>query len=334
MISGLRLRANSFRYFKSLFPMEKFTFTVTEEEAGIPLKKLIRAKYHFSSRLMTKIKYQDLLMLNGKRVPGYFIAEVGDTVTVSIPDEISGFEPEDISISVIYEDDDLLIINKQRGVTCHPTKGHPNHTMANGIMKYMLDTDQSFKIRFVNRLDMDTSGVLVIAKNSHAQAELNKQMMNDLTEKKYYLLVHGKFSLESISDIQGVTVSDEEALIDLPIGRPYEDSKKRAVLSEDMEAAYPSRTIIKLIEVYDEVSLLEAKLLTGRTHQIRVHLSHLGYPLVGDELYGNKDLDVKYSNITGQALHAYSFGCYHPISGEWMEFTAPPPLSIFPEAIS
>ena len=295
--------------------MEKFTFVLSEEEAGIPLKKVIKAKYHFSSRLMTKIKYQDLLMLNGEPVPGYKTGNTGDTVTVSIPDEVSHFEPQDIPLDIIYEDDDLLVINKQPGVTCHPTKGHKDQTIANGAMKYMQDTGQSFKIRFINRLDMDTSGVLMLGKNSFVQAELIKQMDNDITEKKYLALVSG-------------IVEEDEFLIDLPIGRPAPGTVNRMVVSTDSPEGYPSKTVVKVLNRFpnsklDDVTLVELKLLTGRTHQIRVHMSHIGYPLLGDALYGGPT-----DSFQRQALHALSFSCFHPIKKEKMEFIAPLPQDI------
>ncbi|MBO4235770.1 MAG: RluA family pseudouridine synthase, partial [Firmicutes bacterium] len=187
--------------------MEKLSFIVSAEEAGSQAKKLIRSKFRLSSRMMTKIKYGDLISVNGENQPGYFVLSEGDNVIVSIPDEKSQFTPEDIPISPLYEDDDFLIINKQAGITVHPTKGHPDHTMANGIMKYMIDTNQSFKVRFVNRLDMDTSGVLVVAKNSMVQADLNRQMMDGRTTKEYLAIVSGN-------------VAEDHFTIDLPIGDP------------------------------------------------------------------------------------------------------------------
>lgn len=307
--------------------MEKFTFIVSEEEAGLPLKKIIRSKYHFSSRLMTKIKYQNLLMLNGETVPGYAQASTGDMVTVSIPDEKSHFEPEDIPIDVLYEDQDLLIINKQAGVTCHPTKGHPNHTMANGLTKYMEDQNSYFKIRFVNRLDMDTSGVLLIGKNGYAQAELNKQMSLGLTEKKYKAILLGELKTQDRNPL----------IVDLPIGRPYEDSKKRAVITDDSITSYPSKTIIEPLKVSNGLTLVEITLLTGRTHQIRVHTSHLGYPVLGDPLYGNPEKEMEWLSSLNheriidyhlpkrQLLHAACFGFTHPVTGKRIMVKAPLP---------
>ena len=303
--------------------MEKFTFVVSEEGSNLPLKKIIKAKYHFSSRLMTKIKYRDLLMLNGEKVPGYVVPKVGDTVTVSIPDETSYFEPENIPIHVIYEDDDLLVINKAPGITCHPTNGHKDHTLANAIMYYMQESNQSFKIRFINRLDMDTSGALMIGKNGFVQAEIIKQMDNNLTEKKYIALVDGKLDEEriiSLCNTFGLERTVSGFIIDLPIGRAPEGGPARKVLSGDTPGAYPSTTKVSNIRTFDGYSEVELELLTGRTHQIRVHLSHLGHPILGDDLYRGP-LD----KIKRQALHAKSFSFIHPITKERLTIEAPIP---------
>ena len=289
--------------------MEKFEFTISADEAGIPLKKVIKTKYHFSSRLMTKIKYQDLLMLNGISVPGYYTGEIGDIVTVSIPDEISHFEPEDIPLDIIYEDSDFIVLNKQPGFTCHPTKGHKEHTIANGVMKHMLDNNQSYKIRFINRLDMDTSGVLLIGKNGFVQAEIIKQMNDSITEKKYLALVSG-------------IIKEDRFLIDLPIGHSPEGIT-REVVAENTLGSYPSKTEVNVLERFphsnelNDITLVQLRLLTGRTHQIRVHMSHIGHPLLGDGLYGGP-MDL----INRQALHAESFSCIHPVTKETVLFKA------------
>ena len=293
--------------------MEKLSFVVGAEEAGLQVKKLIRSKYKLSARMMTKIKYGDLISVNGNREPGYFVVSEGDAVTVSIPDEVSGFQPEDIPILPLYEDDDFLIVNKQAGVTVHPTKGHPDHTMANGIMKYMLDKGDSFKIRFVNRLDMDTSGVLVIAKNSMVQADLNRQMAEGRTTKEYIAVVSGN-------------VSEENFIIDLPIGAPQPGAIGRRVVSDE-ESGFPSQTDVSVLQRTSldgkDYSLLRLKLLTGRTHQIRVHLSHIGHPILGDPLYGG---DMTF--IERQALHAERFLCTHPLKSAPLDVRAPLPTDI------
>lgn len=274
---------------------DKYQFTVSPEEAGQQLKRIIKQKYHFSSRLMTKIKFGNLLICNGESVPGWTTANEGDKITVLMPEEQSHFPAEDIPIYPVYEDYDLLFIDKQAEVTVHPTKGHPDHTIANGLMNYMNQTGQSFKIRFINRLDMDTTGILIIGKNSYAQAELNKQMAANTTVKKYYAVVDG-------------IIEEDEIEIDLPIGRPIEGNIARRVLPVS-EGGYPSKTSVKVLQRYKTATLVDLRLHTGRTHQIRVHMAHIGHPLLGDWLYkGPCDIFDK-----RQALHSYYFECDHPV---------------------
>lgn len=291
--------------------MDKFKYIITEDDKGLPVKSLIRAKFSFSSRLMTKIKFQHLVFLNGEEVAGWIVPSPGDVLSVRLPEESSDFPVEDIPIYPVYEDDDLLVINKQAGVIVHPTKGHPEHTIANGLMKYMIDTDQTFKIRFVNRLDMDTTGLLIIAKNSHSQDNLTRQMKADITEKRYIALVNG-------------IVPEDEFVIDLPIGRPDPERVERGVM---LEGGYPSVTHVKVLKRFTKgsgYSMVELRLETGRTHQIRVHMSHLGFPLVGDELYGGFNPEL----LNRQALHAYKLSFNHPVTRERLNIEAPLPDDI------
>ena len=194
--------------------MSKFQYTITKEDEGMTIKTLLRSKFSFSSRLLTKLKFQHLVFLNGEEVAGWISPKEGDVLSIKLPEEKSDFPAEDIPIYPVYEDDDLLVINKQPGIIVHPTKGHPNHTIANGLMKYMEDTNQSFKIRFVNRLDMDTTGLLIVAKNSHAQDDVVKQMKANATEKRYIALASG-------------IIEEDSFTIDLPIGRPDPDDVRR-----------------------------------------------------------------------------------------------------------
>ena len=164
--------------------MAKYEHTVTKDEYGMSINTILRLNYRFSARFKTKIKYQKLIDLNGEPTPGYIKPEVGDIIGVRLPEETSDFEPEDIPIDILYEDNDIIVINKQPGIIVHPTKGHPVHTIANAVMKYMNDTGQSFKIRFANRIDMDTSGIIIVAKNANAQNDLANQMRRGSVVKK------------------------------------------------------------------------------------------------------------------------------------------------------
>lgn len=337
--------------------MEKFRYTVTEEDKDTPIKTLLRSKFSFSSRLLTKLKYQNLVFLNGEPVAGWITPKTGDVLSVKLPAEKSDFPAEDIPIYPVYEDEDILVINKQPGVIVHPTKGHPTHTIANGLMKYMEDTGQSFKIRFVNRLDMDTTGLLIVAKNSHAQDDLVKQMKSGTTEKRYIAVAAG-------------IIEKNEFTIDLPIGRPDPEDVRRRVMKD---GGHPSVTHVKVLSRYkadacssglaayqgykDSImedmqvsetaykpgdlitvngdlitvnelppgfTMVELCLETGRTHQIRVHMSHIGHPLIGDHLYGGYNPAL----LDRQALHAYKLSFRHPVSGKPLTVEAPLPDDI------
>ena len=281
------------------------TYIIRKEDEELRIKEILRRRLHFSSRLMRRLKVENGVMLNDEVAKLYIQVKEGDVVSVFMPKETSGFEPEDIPITVLYEDDDLLLINKQPGHVVHPTKGHVNHTIANGVMRYMIDTDQSFKIRFINRLDMDTSGVLAIGKNSHCQDDFFRQTEQDKVEKKYVAVVRG-------------IIAEDKGTIDLPIDLEQENHVRRAVV----EGGYPSVTHYRTLARYKSgYTMVELSLETGRTHQIRVHMAHIGHPIVGDVLYGVPEEEL----ITRQALHAVSLGFYHPVTGEAMKVEAPLP---------
>lgn len=283
----------------------KYTVTAEDEAENLSYKEVIRKNFTFSSRLMTKLKQNELVFINGEKIKMYKPAKEGDIITITLPEEKSDFIPEPIEVTPVYEDSDLLIINKQPGYVVHPTKGHPVHTMANGIMQYMLDTNQSFKIRFINRLDMNTSGLLAVAKNSHSQDEFTKQMKENRVEKRYVAIVKG-------------ILENDHGTIDAPLGRPDPESVERGV----MEGGYPSVTHYTVLERYPKgYSLVELLLETGRTHQIRVHMSHIGHPVLGDHLYGGE----KPWLIERQALHARRLAFDHPVTGQHMELEAPLP---------
>lgn len=314
--------------------MTEFRHTVTAEEAGRPVKDLIRQHFTFSSRLLTKLKYQNLVFLNGQPMPGWVPAAPGDEILVKMPTETSDFEPEDIPIDVVFEDRDILVLNKQPWVAVHPTKGKPNHTIANGLMKKMQEDSASgtggpYKIRFVNRLDMNTSGLMIVAKSGFAQEEIIRQMRKNQVIKKYIAVVTGE-------------IPEEEGTIDLPLGRPFPDEVERWVLPVE-KGGQPSVTHFRVLERFHGYTLVELQLETGRTHQIRIHLSYIGYPIVGDHLYCHGD-PFEYRrlhNIPGyvheervspyidrQALHARFLSFYHPVTKDRLQFEAPLPEDI------
>ena len=283
---------------------DTITYKVTENDTIHSVKVLLRKRLDFSTRLLRKLKLEGGVFVDGKPVFLYEKPKAGSVISVALPQEISGFEPEDIPLNILYEDEDLLVLSKQPGFVCHPTKGHPNHTMANGIMKYMLDKGENYKIRFINRLDMDTTGVLLIGKNGYCQESFTRQASAGKVVKRYVALAEGSFASES-------------GTIDLPIGLEAEDQVRRIV----REDGYPSVTHYKVLERFGEAyTLVELELETGRTHQIRVHLSHMGHPIVGDVLYGQPS-----EYIGRQALHACYLSFRHPVTGDELEFNAPLP---------
>jgi 23S rRNA pseudouridine1911/1915/1917 synthase len=283
---------------------------------------LLKKRLDFSSRLLAKLRAQKRVYLNGEILEGWMKPKAGDRITALLPEEESHFPPEDIHIDVLHEDLDILIVNKQPGITVHPTYGHPDHTVANGLMKHMEKTGDPFKIRFVNRLDMDTSGLLIVGKNSHAQDDIVRQMQDNTVEKRYIAIVRGEIT-ESALRVPGVTVTgyDEDDnprfTIDLPIGGPHPGEACRFVA----EDGNPSVTHVRILQILKGYTMVELNLETGRTHQIRVHLSHLGFPIIGDCLYGGQAPEL----IERQALHAYSLRFRHPRTGKTLRFEAAVP---------
>ena len=284
--------------------MAKYEHIVTQEETGLTINQILRQNYKFSSRFRTKMKYQSLVDLNGSPAPGYLRPEAGDVIGVRLPEEKSDFTPENIPLDIIYEDDDLILINKQPGIIVHPTKGHPEHTIANAVMYYMQESGQVFKVRFANRIDMDTTGIIIVAKNANAQNDLANQMRHNSVIKRYKALVEG-------------IIEEDHFTIDLPIGRPDQISIQRTVMEEGGKDALTEVSVLERFysEEFGPHTLVEVILHTGRTHQIRVHLSHIGHVIAGDELYGGRtDL------IPRQALHAFHIEFTHPATGEYMTF--------------
>lgn len=270
-------------------------YKICDNDAGIKLKEVLYDRMKLSGRLTRKLKRNKTIYVNDNNIPLHSTLRKGDVVKVVMVDEANNFEPQDIPIDVVYEDVDLLIINKQPNIVVHPTKGHPDNTIANGLVNYLHKTEQIFKIRFINRLDRDTSGLLMIGKNPYAQQELSNQMRSNLVEKKYLAVVQG-------------IVKNDRGTIDAPIGRMEDDSIHRTVI----ESGQRSITHFEVLDRYHDASLVRLTLETGRTHQIRVHMKHIGHPLIGDELYGYVNEDL----IHRQALHAETLKFKQPRTGE------------------
>ncbi|MFZ5827407.1 MAG: RluA family pseudouridine synthase [Bacillota bacterium] len=237
----------------------------------------------------------------------------GDEVLVQVPDpEPVDLLPEEIPLDVVYEDEDVLVINKQRGLVVHPAAGHWSGTLVNAVLDHVEDLEGiggELRPGIVHRLDKDTTGLLVVAKNERAMAKLQDQIREHTARRVYWALVHGNNMPDS-------------GRIEAPIGRHRGDRKRMAV---DTRTGRDALTHFRVLERYLGYALLECRLETGRTHQIRVHLSFIGHPVVADPVYGTRKAHL---GLEPQALHARQLGFYHPSTGEWVEFTADPPADM------
>ena len=306
------------------------TYRLTEADEGLYVKEVLQRRFSLSSRLMRKIKISGQIALDGQKARLRDKGRSGQMLTVSFPKESSYFDPENIPLDVVYEDDDLLVVNKQPFLVVHPTKNYQSGTLANALAYRLQERGESWKIRFINRLDRDTSGLVLVAKNGHAQDAVSAQMEQGTTEKKYLALVHGLFE-------------ETEGRIDAPIDKDP-DHKARRMVRED---GYPSVTLYKVLDSWnvpdlgpdftpwqgakriDGYSLVELTLLTGRTHQIRVHLTHLGHPIAGDELDGQLfGYEAGTDVLNRQALHAYSLRLKQPLTGGPIHLQTPMPDDI------
>lgn len=282
------------------FETNRLVYKVSEEEAGLLLIEVLSEKMAISSRMIRRVKDGKSIQVNGHPISVNAKVRNNDVVTVILEQEPNIFTPQDIPIEVVFENQDLLVVNKQPYVVVHPTKGHPDGTIGNGIAKHFMDNGFDGKIRFINRLDRDTSGLLLVAKNGYAQQIISNQMQADAVEKRYMALVLG-------------VVEKDKDTICLPIGRPNPEDLRRAVMEDGQE----SITHYEVVERFEGATLVKIRLETGRTHQIRVHFSHLGHPLIGDELYGCPS-----DQIQRQALHSYYLRFQLPRTCEWVSLEA------------
>ncbi len=276
---------------------------VTEKYSGKTVENVLRKEFGVSSTLMKKLKNNKKLFLNGNACKTVDICSCGDRICADVSENEKGFGeilPWEVNLDILFEDDYFLIVNKPGNMASHPCLGNRDSTLANAVMYYWSRFGEYHTYHIVNRLDKDTSGICVIAKNSYAHGTLSEQIKNRVFERKYTAVVHGK-------------LFPEDGVIEFPIRREEESVIKRIVADDGKYA----KTVYKTIRSCEKFSLVDICLETGRTHQIRVHFSHIGNPLVGDWLYGFGD-DEK-TLIDRQALHAGFIKFSHPVTKKTIE---------------
>lgn len=284
--------------------------TIIVEHGGERIDKFLAQKLDKSRSLVQKLIKDEFVLVNGEVVKTNYSVADGDEIDVKQLDVVDNTNiiPQPMDLDIVYEDEDLLVINKPSGLVVHPAPGHYQDTLVNGLLAYsnkLSDINGEFRPGIVHRIDKDTSGLLVVCKNNETHEVLANQLSDKTLFRQYLAIVHGE-------------IEEDEGEIIAPIGRDPRDRVKMAVVAKNSKEA---QTNFKVLERYDHYTLVSCNLLTGRTHQIRVHFDFINYPLVGDPLYGIKPtIDTK-----GQALHAYKLGFIHPRSGEYMEFEAKPP---------
>ncbi|MCT3490814.1 RluA family pseudouridine synthase [Lactobacillus delbrueckii subsp. lactis] len=292
-------------------------YELTAEESGQRLDKYLAGEMTDLSRSRIKELVQaGEVLVNGKKSKVSYKVQKGDLIQVTVlPLEPLKLEAENIPLDIVYEDEDIIVVNKPQGMVVHPAVGHPSHTLVNALLYHtrdLADSPEGFRPGIVHRIDKDTSGLLMVAKNAAARESLEKQLAAKSNKRQYLAIVHGNFA-------------EEEGTIDAPIGRNPKDRKQLAVVEKGKSAV----THFKVLEQYQGYSLVECQLETGRTHQIRVHMAYIGHPLAGDPLYGPR----KTLPGHGQFLHAKTLGFEQPSTGEWLEFSVQPP-EIFQQTVA
>ena len=278
----------------------KLTYVVGENITEVKLRDYLKFTENLSSRFIKSSGISGKISVNDKIAKLNYRINSNDKIEIDMKkDEHQNIEPEKMELEVVYEDVDLIVISKRPGMVVHPTRGYPLGTLANGVLYYFKEKGEKCIVRLVSRLDMDTSGLIIIAKNQFSHMALARDMqdknLQGTFEKSYMAIVHGNMQSKS-------------GTIDLPIGKPDEESIKREVCADGQK----SITHYEVIESFRNGDLVKVTLETGRTHQIRVHLSHIGHPIYGDSLYGNEESHY----IDRQALHAYKLIIPHPRTGE------------------
>lgn len=288
--------------------MTVVTLTI-EEFAGERIDKaLSQMEESWSRSQIGNWLDEERILVNGTAVKAKYKVRQGDVIEITVP-EVEDLEiiPEDLNLEIVYEDADVLVVNKPRGMVVHPAPGHTSGTLVNGLMHHCKDLSGINGVArpgIVHRIDKDTTGLLMVAKNDVAHESLVNQLVEKTVTRKYTALVHGH-------------IAHEKGTIDAPIGRDQKDRQKQAVVDKGKHAV----THFQVIERFGEFTLVECRLETGRTHQIRVHMNYIGFPLAGDPKYGPR----KTIDFNGQVLHAGVLGFIHPVTKEYLEFESPLP---------
>lgn len=280
---------------------------VDSNDNGIRIDKYLASKLEFSRVAIQRMIDNGKILVNGDIPKDSYKVNIGDEIVIT-PEEIkeATLEAENIPLDIVYEDDDIVVVNKAKGLVVHPGNGNPNGTLVNAIMLYCKDSLSGIggEIRpgIVHRIDKDTSGLLIIAKNDIAHINISEQIKNHEVKKIYRALVRGR-------------IKENSGTINMPISRSLSDRTKMAVNKNGKEAI----THFKVLKKYKEYTYIEVNIETGRTHQIRVHMAQIGFPLVGDSTYSNGKNPF---NVSGQMLHSYKLEFIHPRNGKKMELKA------------
>lgn len=292
--------------------MEQFIYQIGLEEDDERLDKWISSAIPDLSRsYIQKCIRDDKVLVNQKPQKASYRLKVDDEIVFSVPEAVEpAIEAENIPLSVLYEDDDVLVVDKPKGMVVHPAPGHYSGTLVNAVLYHcrgcLSGINGVMRPGIVHRIDRDTTGSLIVCKNDRAHKEIAEQLKAHTITRRYRAIVHG-------------AVADDTGVIDAPIGRDPKERKRMAVNDKTGKRAVTHYTVLQRFQEY---TYIECELETGRTHQIRVHMASIGHPLLGDEVYCPRKTSFR---LEGQTLHAMVIGFLHPSSGKYMEITAPLP---------